>query len=118
MFATYIVITLLASAFNAAAAVANLIGHDYPRTQADKNRVPRSWTGPLGVLLGAGALGLLAGFQVPMLGTFAAAGLVLYFLGAFAAHLRAGNYQLGPWAMYFSLAVAALAVNLAYHGPW
>ncbi len=37
---------------------------------------------PLGVLLAAGALGLLAGFVVPTLETLAAAGLVLYFLGA------------------------------------
>jgi hypothetical protein len=43
---------------------------------------------------------------------------VLYFLGAFGAHLRAHNYQFGAWAGYFSLAVAALAVNLTYHGTW
>ncbi|MFJ8504758.1 hypothetical protein [Streptomyces avermitilis] len=37
---------------------------------------------PLGALLAAGALGLPAGFVVPVLGTLAASGLVLYFLGA------------------------------------
>ncbi|MFG2888073.1 DoxX family protein [Streptomyces sp. NPDC048248] len=118
MFATYLVVTLLTSAVNGLAAIANLIGHEYPKSQADKLRVPRSWMRPLGTLLAAGALGLLAGFAVPVLGTLAAAGLVLYFLGAFGAHLRVGDYQLGPWAVFFCLPVAALTVNLAYHGSW
>ncbi|TMS00500.1 DoxX family protein [Nonomuraea basaltis] len=118
MLAAYIAVTLLAAAANGSAAIANLIGHEYATTQADKMRVPRSWNRPLGTLLGAGALGLLAGFVVPALGMLAAAGLVLYFLSAFGAHLRARNYQFGPWAVMFSLAVAALAVNLAYHHPW
>lgn len=116
MFASYLTVTLLASALIGSAAVANLIGHDYPKRQADLNRVPRSWMRPLGALLGAGALGLLAGFAVPLLGALAAAGLVLYLVGAFAAHVRAGNYRLGPWTVYFALAVAALTLNLAYHG--
>lgn len=118
MFATYLVITLVASVFNGCAAVVNLIGHEYAKTQADTVRVPRWWTFPLGSLLAAGALGLLVGFGIPVLGTLAAGGLVLYFLSALGAHLRARNYQFGRWAMYFSLAVAALAVNLAYHGGW
>jgi DoxX-like family len=60
-------------------------------------------------------LGLLAGFAVPLLGTLAAAGLVLYFLGALIAHLRVGSRQLVGWAVFFSTAVAALAVNLGYY---
>ncbi|MDF2710357.1 MAG: hypothetical protein K0R62_6009 [Nonomuraea muscovyensis] len=116
MFVAYVAVTLVASALYGLAAVANLIGHDYPKSQADKMRVSRSWMPLLGVLLAAGALGLLAGFAVPVLGTLAAAGLVLYFLGALGAHLRVRDYHLGPWAMFFALAVAALAVNLAYRG--
>lgn len=114
MFITYVAVTLVASTFVGAAAVANLIGHEYSKTQADKNRVPQSWIRPLGLVLAGGALGLLVGFAVPILGILAAAGLVLYFVCAFAVHVRAGNYQLGPWVMYFALAVAALAVNLSY----
>jgi hypothetical protein len=41
---------------------------------------------PFGTLLAAGALGLLVGFAVPVIGTAAAIGLVLYFLGAVGAH--------------------------------
>ncbi|MEJ8654343.1 DoxX family protein [Streptomyces sp. MS1.AVA.3] len=118
MFAIYLVVTLLTSAINGLAAIANFSGHEYPKSQADKLRVPRSWMRPLGALLAAGALGLLAGFAVPVLGALAAAGLVLYFLGALWAHLRVRDYQLGPWAAFFCLPVAALAVSLAYHGPW
>lgn len=112
MFITYAVVTLLAVTFVGGAALANLIGLDYSKNQADTNRVPHSWTRPLGVVLGAGALGLLAGFAVPVLGILAAAGLVLYFGCAFGAHVRASNYQLGPWAMYASLVVAALVLNV------
>ena len=115
MCAIYLTVTLLASTLNGAAAIANLVGHDYPKTEADRNRVPRSWVRPLGMLLGAGALGLLAGIVVPVVGTLAAAGLVLYFLGGLGAHVRAGNFRLGAWALFFGLALAALTVNLAYH---
>ncbi len=37
------------------------------------------------------------------------------------AHIRARDYRLLAWvnwAAFFSLAVAALVVGLAYHGPW
>ncbi|MEU9856096.1 DoxX family protein [Streptomyces sp. NPDC047974] len=118
MFATYVVVTVLASAVNGSAAVANLIGHDHPKSQADKLGVPRTWMRPLGTLLALGALGLLAGFAVPLLGAAAAIGLVLYFLGALWVHLRIGDYQLGAWAVFFLLPVAALVMNLAHHGAW
>ncbi|MFI6713264.1 hypothetical protein ACIBF7_43010 [Nonomuraea sp. NPDC050478] len=68
VFAVYLVITSLASAVVGLAAIANLIGHDYPKKQADRLRVPRSWTLPLGLMLAAGSLGLLAGFAVPSAG--------------------------------------------------
>lgn len=116
MFATYLAVTLVASTLIGMAAIANLIGHEYPKSQADRLAIPRSWTLPFGVLLATGTVGLLAGFAVPVLGLLAGAGLVLYFLGALGAHLRVRDYHFGPWAMYFSAAVAALAVNLAYHG--
>jgi hypothetical protein len=101
--------------FTGIAAVTYLIGHDYPKAQADMKRVPRSWLPWLGSLLAAGSLGLLAGFAVPLLGSLAAAGLVLYFVGALVAHLRVGSRKLVGWAVFFVTAVAALTVNLGYH---
>jgi hypothetical protein len=82
--------------------------------------VPVSWQVPLGLILGAGALGLVAGFAVPALGTAAACGLVLYFLCAAGVHVRARDTLLSSWlnwSTFFSLAVAALVVGLVYRGP-
>jgi hypothetical protein len=118
MVAAYVTVTVLASVLTGLAAVTYLIGHDFPKAQADMKRLPRSWIPMLGCFLAAGSLGLLAGFAVPLLGTLAAAGLVLYFVGALVAHLRVGSRQLVGWAVFFAVAVAALAVNLAAHGPW
>ena len=118
MFAAYVTVTVLASVLTGFAAVTYLIGHDFPKAQADMKRVPRSWIPMLGAFLAAGSLGLLAGFAVPLLGTLAAGGLVLYFVGALVAHLRVRSRQLVGWAVFFSLSVATLAVNLSYHRPW
>ncbi|KAB1926917.1 DoxX family protein [Micromonospora noduli] len=114
MFAAYVTVTVLASVFTGFAAVTYLIGHDYPKAQADMKRVPRSWVPRLGVALAAGSLGLLAGFAVPLLGTLAAAGLVLYFIGALIAHLRVGSRQLVGPAVFFVTVVAALTLNVLY----
>ncbi len=115
MSAAYVTVTIVASVFTGTAAVTYLIGHEYPKAQADMKRIPRSWVPVLGVLLAAGSLGLLAGFAVPLLGTLAAAGLVLYFTGALIAHLRVGSRQLVGWALFFTVVVAAFVLNLAHH---
>jgi hypothetical protein len=75
VFASYVAVTVLAAAFNGLTATANLIGHDYPRRQAAMLRVPRSWVRPLGTLLAAGALGLLAGFVAALVVNLAYHGL-------------------------------------------
>ena len=116
MFAAYVTVTVVAAVFTGIAAVTYLIGHQYPKAQADMKRIPRSWVPVLEVLLAAGSLGLVAGFAVPLLGTLAAAGLVLYFVGALVAHLRVGSRNLVGWAVFFTTSVAALAVHLGYHG--
>ncbi len=113
MFAAYVTVTSLTALFNAIAAYTYLSGHDYPKAQADMKRVPRSWLPILGLLLAAGALGLLAGFAVPLLGILAAVGLVLYFIGAIIAHLRVGSRQLIGGIVFLAFAVASLVLNLA-----
>ncbi|GAA5185400.1 DoxX family protein [Rugosimonospora acidiphila] len=118
MFAAYVTVTILASIFAAIAATTYLIGHDYPKAQMDMKRLPYSWMPRLGTVLAAGSLGLLAGFAVPLLGTLAATGLVLYFIGALIAHLRVGSRKLVGWAVFFVTSVATLALGLAYHGIW
>jgi DoxX-like family len=115
MYATYVTLTIVTALFTATAAVTYLIGHDYPRAQADMKRIPRSWVPILGTFLAAGTLGLLAGFALPLLGTLAATGLVLYFTGALIAHLRVGSRNLTGWAVFFTTVLANLTLNLTYH---
>jgi hypothetical protein len=68
--------------------------------------VPRSWLPPLAILKGAGAAGLLLGLLgVRPLGIAAATGLVLFFIGALAAHVRARVFHnIAFPAGYFALA--------------
>ena len=118
MSAAYITVTIIASILTGTAAVTYLIGHPYPKAHTEMKRLPSSWVPRLGVTLAAGSLGLLAGFAVPVLGTLASLGLVLYFIGAFAAHRRVRSRKLAGWAAFFITTVAALVLNLAHHGPW
>ncbi|WP_019074225.1 DoxX family protein [Streptomyces hokutonensis] len=116
MFAAYITVTLLGAVFNGAAAVTYLIGHEYPKTQADMKGIPRKYVPVLGMLLAAGTAGLLAGLAVPVLGTLAASGLVLYFIGAIFAHLRVGSRNIVGGIVFLATAAAALTLGLLHHG--
>lgn len=121
MLAAYVAVTVVAAIACASAAVLSLTHHRSVVRTAERLRVPVSWQVPLGAVLAAGSLGLLVGFAVPVLGTAAAVGLVAYFLCAAGAHLRARDTR--PlawvnWAVFFSVALAALVVRLVHHGPW
>ncbi|MGW0733119.1 DoxX family protein [Streptomyces sp. NPDC002851] len=117
MFALHLTVTLIAASLCALAGVLGLIGHATPKAQAQKLGVPGSWTPVLGTLLVTGALGLLAGIAVPLIGTLAAIGLVLYFVGALYAHVRVRDYDFTFWSVFFVTVVAALTVNLVHYGP-
>ncbi|WP_055585094.1 DoxX family protein [Peterkaempfera griseoplana] len=118
MFAAYLTVTILGVVFNGAAAVTYLIGHEYPKSQADMKGIPRKWVPVLGMLLAAGTVGLLAGLAVPLLGTLAACGLVLYFIGAIIAHLRVGSRNIVGGIVFLLTAAAVLVLGAAYHGAW
>ncbi|MER5960897.1 DoxX family protein [Streptomyces sp. NPDC002057] len=73
--------------------------------------VPRAWWNWLGAAKVAGAVGLVVGFFVPLVGTLAAVGLVLYFAGAVVTVLRARSYGHVPFPLvYMAPAVAVLVV--------
>jgi hypothetical protein len=119
MRAAYIAVTVVAALAYAYAAVLNLTHNKSVAEICARLGVPESRMVPLGLLLGSGAVGLVAGFAAPGLGTAAACGLVLYFLGAAGFHIRARDTRLPSWinwSAFFSLAAAALAVGLAYRG--
>ena len=120
MLVAYVAVTAVAALAYANAAVLNFTHNGSVAQVAARLRVPVSWMVRLGFLLGAGAIGLVAGFAAPVVGTAAACGLVLYFVFAAAAHIRVRDTQLLNWinwSVFFSLAVAALVVGLVYRGP-
>ena len=118
MHVTYLVITILAALANGYAASLNFVGAESVKVVADRVQVSRRWMVPLGVLLASGAVGLLAGFAVPALGTAAAIGLVVYFICAVSAHLRVRDRQIGGAVFFLLLAAAALTTSVAYHNHW
>ncbi|GAA1416698.1 DoxX family protein [Catellatospora coxensis] len=75
--------------------------------------VPRSWWTWLGPAKAAGALGLLAGLFVPVIGLLAGIGLVLYFTGAVITVVRARSYAHVPFPLLY-LAPVVAATALAY----
>lgn len=115
MYVLYVVVTILAVLANGYAASLDFVGAESVKLVADRVQVSRRWMVPLGVLLASGAIGLLAGFAVPALGSAAAIGLILYFACAVSAHLRVGDRRIAPPVFFLLLAASALATNLAYH---
>ena len=117
MYAAYLVVALVTAAanvFSGLGAVARLgpIGPAMERVG-----VPRTWlVFPIGTLKLAGAVGLLLGLAgLPLVGTAAAAGLVLYFSCAVYTHLLARDHsaQFGLALGFLALAVASLGLGLA-----
>jgi hypothetical protein len=111
----YLVTTVLAALAVSCAATLNFVGAESVKVVADRVRVPRRWMVPLGALLACGAGGLLAGLAVPPLGTAAASGLVLYFVGAVTAHLRVRDRGIGGAVFFLLLTTAALTTNVVHH---
>ncbi|MEY2462332.1 MAG: hypothetical protein QOH64_470 [Acidimicrobiaceae bacterium] len=74
--------------------------------------VPLSWFPALASAEIAGAAGLVIGLWVPALGIAAAIGVVLYFVGAVIAHLRANDRELAAPVVIGLAAAAALALRL------
>ena len=118
MHITYVVITILAVLANGYAACLNFAGAESVKVVADKVQVSQRWMIPFGTLLASGALGLLIGLAVPVLGTAAAIGLILYFTGALSANLRVRDPGIGGAVTFLMLAVAALIAGLGYHNHW
>jgi hypothetical protein len=115
---SYFVVTILAALANGYAAALNFLGAESVKVVADRVQVSRAWMVPLGMLLASGAVGLLAGFAVPALGTAAAIGLVVYFICAVTAHLRVRDRRIGGAVCFLLLAAAALTSEVAEHNHW
>jgi hypothetical protein len=114
MFVGYVAVAVLAAAMNAWAASLDFRRAEMAVDNAAKVEVPSSWLLPLGALKFAGAVGLVVGILVPLVGVAAGIGLVLFFVCAIFAHLRVGWYSTLPFPIMFLLfALVALALRLA-----
>jgi DoxX-like family len=121
MSTAYLVVALLTIAANTFSGVA-AITRFAPimrtlRPALQRAGIPESWlVWPIGALKAAGALGLLLGLVgVPVIGTAAAAGLILYFVCAVYTHVRVGDYTLQFYlasCTFLPLAVVSLTLDL------
>jgi hypothetical protein len=118
MFTAYLIITVVAAAANIYAAANDFIRPRWLLGNMSQLGVPESWLPLLGTLKAAGALGLLVGIEVPLVGVLAAAGLTLFFIGALITHIRAHDHSLGNGVpvMFLVLVVAALVVGIYGQG--
>ncbi|MCV7425532.1 DoxX family protein [Mycobacterium montefiorense] len=110
-----LVITLITAIMSGGIAVADFIPAKFVLANSAEVGVPRSWIRPLGAAKLAGAVGLVAGLLgLPALGIAAAAGLVLFFVGAVATHLRAHVvYNIAFPGVFLCLSAACLALLVA-----
>ncbi|MGH3655124.1 MAG: DoxX family protein [Micromonosporaceae bacterium] len=113
----YLVITAVAVAANGSSGIASLCHLKQIIPLMRRTNVPESWiTFPIGTLKTAGAAGLLAGLLgVPLVGTAAAIGLVLFFICAVYTHVLVYDYtpQFGLPIGFLLLNVATLVLTLA-----
>jgi hypothetical protein len=112
----YTAVTIATAAANIGAAMADFTRANFALGNSIRVGVPSSWLPVLGTLKLAGAAGILLGLAgVRYLGIAAAAGLVLFFLGAVAVHLRAReHHHIVTTIGYLLLAGAALTASVAH----
>jgi hypothetical protein len=117
MFAAYVIVTVVTILANASVAVADLARARFVLANMDEVGVPRSWLPPLGFLKAAAAAGLLIGLLgVRPLGIAAAIGLVLFFAGALATHVRARVFRnIAVPGTFLTLALASTTLALTPH---
>src|SRR6266436_557603 len=116
MFTAYLIVTVLAAAANIFSATLDFIRFKQILINMAKVGVSESWITMLGALKAAGALGLLVGLRVPLIGAAAAVGLILFFVAAIITHLRARDYSFGLAVVFLLLAVPALVLGLYARG--
>ncbi|WP_367135934.1 DoxX family protein [Saccharothrix sp. HUAS TT1] len=115
MSTAHVVVIALTALLNAGIAVADLARAGFVLANSAAVGVPPSWLPVLGAVKGAGAVGLLLGLLgAHAVGVAAAAGLVAFFTGAVAAHVRARVWRtIGAPGAFLALAAASLALTVA-----
>ncbi|HET6289480.1 MAG TPA: DoxX family protein [Amycolatopsis sp.] len=115
MSTAYLTLAIVTIVINAGIAAADFARIPFVLKNSAEVGVPQSWLPPLASLKAAGAAGLLLGLLgVPHIGTAAAAGLVLFYVGAVITHVRARVlYNIAFPAGFLAPAVATFVLDLA-----
>lgn len=109
MHTAYVIVTVLAAAWVGFSAFSLLRRADFVVEPLIEYGVPRSWWTTLGLLKAAGALGLIVGLWVPVVGVLAAIGVIAYFAGAVVTIVRARAYAHIPFPLLYLVPVAVAA---------
>ncbi|MFI7015560.1 DoxX family protein [Streptomyces sp. NPDC050164] len=115
MFTAYVIITVTTILANAGIAIADFLQAEFVVANSTEVGLPQNWLPRLAALKAAGAAGLLLGLtSLTVIGVAAAVGLVIFFIGAVAAHVRARVYHniVFPGG-YLALATASLVLAAA-----
>ncbi len=114
---TYIVVTIIAAVFVGYSSSAVFLRANWVVKALTDHGVPEPWWPWLGIAKAAGAVGLLIGLVLPLIGLMAEVGLILYFAGAAVTVARARWYSHIPYPLvYVAPVVASAALRLALRG--
>jgi DoxX-like family len=115
MFAAYLSVVITTFVVNAAAAAADFSRTRFVLANSAEVGVSEGWLPLFGALKAAGAVGLVIGLLwARPIGIAAAIGLVLFFIGAMATHVRAHVlYNLAFPGFYLALALGSLVLIAA-----
>lgn len=114
MSTAHIIVTIVAAAMVAYSAAAIFFRAGWVIKALTDYGVPHSWWLWLGAAKATGAVGLLVGLFVPVIGLLAAVGLIAYFIGAVITVVRARWYSHIPYPLfYMAPVIAALALGYA-----
>jgi hypothetical protein len=110
----YVIVTVLAAIMVGYSAFAVLSHAKWVVQSLVDYGIPRSWLPWLGTAKAAGAVGMLVGLFVPVIGVMAGIGLVLYFAGAVITVVRAHWYSHIPFPLvYVAPVIGALVLRYA-----
>lgn len=112
MYTAYVIVTVMAAIAVSFTVAADVFLRERVLPNMDRAGVPRAWLPRLAAARAAGALGLLVGIWVPLIGIAAALGIVLYFVGAIITHVRARWYDISYPSIYLLLATGSLGLAL------
>jgi DoxX-like family len=112
MYIATIVVSVLLAAILVVSAQGKLARKQLQVEAMETVGFPVKYMGWLAAAELAGAAGLLVGLYCWPIGVAAAAGVILYFLGATVSHIRVKDWHITPAVVLLAAAVVAIALRL------